>query len=63
MFKLSKFKNRPTKIKNGRQKAAHTALLAQLIKDTDAPSDLGLAASDGGDPFDGEPALATPRMG
>jgi len=32
-FKLRKFKEVGTKINNGRQKAAHTALLAQLIKD------------------------------
>lgn len=61
MFKLSKFRTRATtKINNGRQKAAHTALLAQLIKDAERPSDLGQEASDGGDPFDGDTAPATP---
>lgn len=51
LFKLNKFKNKPTKIKNGRQKAAHTTLLEQLIKES-GKADLIQEAPDLSNTFD-----------
>jgi len=49
-FKINKFKDIPTKINNGRQKAAHTELLNQLMKDATerGMSDAGPEASEAG---------------
>lgn len=49
-FKIRKFKGIPTKINNGRQRAAHQVLLQQLMKDAGC-SDVGPEASDLGDPL------------
>lgn len=60
-FKLRKFQGAQTKINNGRQKSAHSTLLAQLIRDADRPSSVGgREASDMGDPYAGEAAPRTP---
>lgn len=59
LFKLKKFKDKPTKIKNGRQKPAHTTLLEQLLKESGEAS-LIEEASRAADTFDRDVCPGTP---
>jgi hypothetical protein len=57
-FKIRKFKGLPSKVKDGRQEKAHTALLRRLMKDAERCSSAGLPEeSELGGSFAGEDPL------